>query len=156
MQWCDLLSSPACHSQTPARSVAGHHGSRSMKMRILILALLALGGCAPMVQTAPVQLKPLADGASVRAVRFESNAEVRLDTGYTRTLAQSSVWKPAGRLAQGTVYRPADTVFTIEGRQVHEAYLVIQDKRLVGFYLPGEQSYSPLTTAVPITTGEIQ
>ncbi len=109
-----------------------------------------------MIQTAPVQLMPLTDGATVPAIRFETDTDLRLDTGYTRTLARSSIWKPAGLLPQGTVYRPAGTVFTIEGRQVHEAYLVIQDKQLIGFYLPGEQTYSPLSTAVPITTGEIQ
>ncbi|WP_115682617.1 hypothetical protein [Cupriavidus taiwanensis] len=127
-----------------------------MKNRLLLIALLTLAGCAPMIQTAPVPLTPLTNDAVVPAIRFETSADLRLDTGYTRTLARSSVWKPAGRLPQGTVYRPAGTVFTIEGRQVHEAYLVIQDKRLVGFYLPGEQSYSPLSMAVPITTGEIQ
>ncbi|MFX8297360.1 hypothetical protein ABTL30_20295, partial [Acinetobacter baumannii] len=61
-----------------------------------------------------------------------------------------------GTVPQGVVYRPVGTIFTIEGRQVHEAYLVIADQRLVGFYLPGEQAYSPLSTAVPITTGEPQ
>ncbi|KAF7962993.1 hypothetical protein AWV80_15020 [Cupriavidus sp. UYMU48A] len=127
-----------------------------MKKRLLLIALLALAGCAPMIQTAPVQLMPLTDGATVPAIRFETDTDLRLDTGYTRTLARSSIWKPAGLLPQGTVYRPAGTVFTIEGRQVHEAYLVIQDKQLIGFYLPGEQTYSPLSTAVPITTGEIQ
>ncbi|MBY4732252.1 hypothetical protein M4D49_13035 [Cupriavidus pauculus] len=127
-----------------------------MKKQLSLIALVALAGCAPMIQSAPVDLTPLTESAATPAIRFENNADLRLDTGYTRMLASSSIWKPVGRLPQGTVYRPAGTVFTIEGRQVHEAYLVIQDKQLVGFYLPGEQTYSPLSTAVPITTGEIQ
>jgi len=127
-----------------------------MKKRLSLIVLLAFTGCAPMIQSAPADLLPLTNNAAAPAIRFETNTELHLDTGYTRTLARNSIWKLVGRLPQGAVYRPAGTVFTIEGRQVHEAYLVIHDKQLVGFYLPGEQNYSPLSTAVPITTGEIQ
>lgn len=75
---------------------------------------------------------------------------------YYNWMAAKSVWKPVGRVPQGAVYRPVGTIFTIEGRQVHEAYLVLNDKKLVGFYLPGEQNYSPLSTAVPLTFGETE
>lgn len=57
-------------------------------------------------------------------------------------------------MPQGDVYRPVGTIFTIEGRKVHEAYLVIRDRTLGGFYLPGEQNYSPLSTAVALNLGE--
>ena len=43
-----------------------------------------------------------------------------------------------GNLPQEQVLKPIDAVFTIEGRQIHEAYLVVADDHLVGFYLPGE------------------
>lgn len=119
------------------------------------IAVIGLGACAPMVATAPAALT--ADNtASPSRIQVTTPAEIRLETGYTRTLAAGSRWQRVGTLPQGSVYRPVGTIFTIEGRQVHEAYLVIADGRLVGFYLPGEQAYSPLSKAVPITTGESQ
>jgi len=126
-----------------------------LQLAAACIAVAALGGCAPMVSTAPATL--VTDyAAGVSRIQLKAPAEVRLETGYTRTLAAGSNWQRAGTLSQGAVYRPVGTIFTIEGRQVHEAYLVIADQRLVGFYLPGEQAYSPLSKAVPITTGEPQ
>ena len=119
------------------------------------IAVACLGACAPMVSTAPATLVT-DSGTEPSRIQLKSAAEIRLETGYTRTLAAGSNWQRVGTLPQGAVYRPVGTIFTIEGRQVHEAYLVIAGQRLVGFYLPGEQAYSPLSTAVSITTGESQ
>ncbi len=109
-----------------------------------------------MIATMPASIEPTMDAASARAIQLRTPAVIKLDTGYIRTLANKSVWKPIGRLPQGIVYRPVGTIFTIEGQQVHEAYLVVRDKTLVGFYLPGEQNYSPLSTVVPLNFGEIE
>lgn len=114
----------------------------------------SLPACAPMIATAPANVELAPAGAPPHSIQLQSPAEIKLDTGYTRTLPDKSAWKSIGTLPQGTVYRPIGTIFTIEGRQVHEAYLVIRDKTLVGFYLPGEQNYSPLTNAVPLKLGE--
>ena len=54
----------------------------------------------------------------------------------------------AGAIAQGTVYRAAQGVFTLEGANIHEAYLVLRGQELVGFYLPVEQAFSPLKDPV--------
>ncbi|WP_316680814.1 hypothetical protein [Ralstonia flaminis] len=126
-----------------------------MHLAAACIAVVALGACAPMVSTTPAALATDNTTAPSR-LQLKASTEVRLETGYTRTLAAGSNWQRAGTLSQGAVYRPVGTIFTIEGRQVHEAYLVIADQRLVGFYLPGEQAYSPLSKAVPITTGEPQ
>jgi hypothetical protein len=75
---------------------------------------------------------------------------IRLSTGYTRTVAARSRWRSVGVLPQGTVYRPVDSVFAIEGRQVHEAYLVLRGASLQGFYLPGEGNYSALLDEIPL------
>lgn len=119
------------------------------------IALIGLGACAPMVPTAPAALA-VDSAASPMRIQMTAPAEIRLDTGYTRTLAAGSRWQRVGMLPQGDVYRPVGTIFTIEGRQVHEAYLVIAGGRLVGFYLPGEQAYSPLSKAISISTGASQ
>ncbi|KJK21262.1 hypothetical protein UB46_28290 [Burkholderiaceae bacterium 16] len=117
---------------------------------------LALLGCAPMIATAPASVELAQSGAAARPIKLLAPAHIQLDTGYTRQLAAHSVWKRVGSAPQGEVYRPVGTIFTIEGRQVHEAYLVLKGNKLVGFYLPGEQNYSPLSTAVPLTLGEIE
>jgi hypothetical protein len=111
-------------------------------------------GCAPIIPTRPATIEPQPGSVPSHTVKLLASAEIALDTGYFRTLADKSIWRPVGRLPQGTVYRPVGTIFTIEGRQVHEAYLVIRDSKLVGFYLPGEQNYSPMSNAVPLNLGE--
>jgi hypothetical protein len=85
----------------------------------------------------------------------EQVATIQLASGYRRTIATQSRWRVVGTLPQGQVLRPIGTVFTIEGRQVHEAYLVVMNSNLVGFYLPGESHFSPLDKPVPLTLGDL-
>jgi hypothetical protein len=113
---------------------------------------IALAGCAASVETAPVVFiaQPGAD------IQLTQAAEVALATRYTRSLPQGSKWRKTGTVPQGSVYRAIDTVFTIEGRNVHEAYLVIGPQRqLVAFYLPGEGSLSPLSAPIPLSYKEM-
>ncbi|AXV76815.1 MULTISPECIES: hypothetical protein [Ralstonia solanacearum species complex] len=120
---------------------------------LIVLGALALTGCAPSIPVQEAQLA--ASEMPPRPVRvLQREATVRLYTGYERKLAEGSRWRPIGSLPQGEVLRPVDSVFTIEGRQVHEAYLVVSDTRLVGFYLPGEAHFSPLATSLSLTFGE--
>jgi hypothetical protein len=116
------------------------------------LALSAvLAACASPVQTTAVKFAPSTGGE----VSLGSNVQITLSTGYSRTLGQGSRWRKVGTVPQGDVYRPVDTVFTIEGRNVHEAYLVLNASRaLVAFYLPGESNLSPLPAPVLLTLKE--
>ncbi|MBC5785180.1 hypothetical protein H8N03_19695 [Ramlibacter sp. USB13] len=118
--------------------------------RAAVLAALALvAGCAAEVKVVPAQLAPLARPAP--DVVVASDLPVRLSTGYTRTVPQKTRWRAVGTLAQGTVYQPLDTVFAIEGRHVHEAWLVLRGADLQGFWLPAENHYSGLERAIPMT-----
>lgn len=117
---------------------------------------LLLSACAPMIATTPSTIEAVSRTDMIRRVQLLEATTIKLDTGYSRTLSEKSAWSMVGRLPQGEVFRPVNTIFTIEGRQVHEAYLVVRDKTLVGFYLPGEQNYSPLSNAVPLKLGEIE
>ncbi|REE92543.1 hypothetical protein [Cupriavidus plantarum] len=132
--------------------------SPSSRVKTILAALalcVALPGCAPMIQTTPANIEPVQSSAGARAVWLKDTTRIKLDTGYTR-LVPAGKWTAVGRLSQGTVYRPVGTVFTIAARQVHEAYLVVHEKTLVGFYLPGESSYTPLNNAVPLSLGETE
>lgn len=119
---------------------------------LILAACLGLGACAPMVQRLPSRLDAIdADRLQMQRIRLAHSAEVKLDTGYTRMLPAASVWALAGHITQGDVYKPVNSVFTIEGSQVHEAWLVIRSGMLNGFYLPGEQMYSPLSSPLPLS-----
>ncbi len=109
-------------------------------------------GCAAMVPLDTVRSEPLAVGDAQRIV-VRREASIALATGYRRTVRAGSLWERTGRLPQGDVYRPVNAVFNIEGRQVHEAWLVISNGKLVGFHLPGESRYSPLTPPLTLDIG---
>ena len=117
------------------------------------LLLVLAAACAPMVTSHPALLDT-ATSAGRHDLRIAAPTTLTLPTGYRRTLGTDVTWRAVGRLPQGRVYRPVDSVFTIEGQQVHEAWLVVDETRLVGFYLPGESRYSPLDTQVRLPTGE--
>ena len=112
-----------------------------------LLALALLAGCAAEVKVVPAQLAPLTHAAP--EIVAASDLPVRLSTGYTRTVPRQSRWKAVGSLAQGTVYQPLNTVFAIEGRHMHEAWLVLRGGALQGFWLPGEDHYAGLEQPIP-------
>ncbi|HET8746801.1 MAG TPA: hypothetical protein VFM98_14435 [Ramlibacter sp.] len=119
-----------------------------------LAAAILLCACAAEVPVAHANLVPLT--APAPDLQLASDLPVSLSTGYTRTVPAKTRWRAVGALPQGTVYRPLDTVFAIEGRQIHEAYLVVRGTTLQGFFLPGEGNYSALPSGIqlPIETGE--
>lgn len=120
------------------------------------LAAMLLAGCASAVRTEAANFTPLATGQPATVVRLTGDATVKPASGYPRTLKSGSQWRLAGQVTQGQVFRPVNSVFTIEGRQVHEAYLVVSGGKLVGFYLPGEANYAALDVPVPLSIGDSQ
>ena len=111
--------------------------------------MLVLAGCA--VQQTATQIVPLAAEQEAQQRTLAQALELQLDTGYKRSLKQGSRWTHIGRVQQGEVYKPYQDVFTLEGAHVHEAYLVVDNGVLVGFYLPAERAYSPLGQRPSIT-----
>lgn len=128
------------------------HHSIALPATAAITALL-LCACAATVPAEPARFAPLAAGATAPAVRLRSQVDLKLSTGYTHVLPEGSQWRAVGTLPQGTVYQRVDGVFSIEGRHVHEAYLVVDRSALQGFYLPGEGNYSPLSPSVSLPLG---
>jgi hypothetical protein len=107
--------------------------------------VLLLGGCA--VQQTATQITLEASGQAAEYV-LAAPVELKLNTGYQRSLKQGSRWLRVGRVPQGEVYKPYMDVFTVEGAHIHEAYLVVDGSQLVGFYLPAERSYTNLDQRV--------
>jgi hypothetical protein len=108
-----------------------------------------LAGCADIrgvsANLAPVTAGSLdphqADDAQSRVITLASDLHLQPSVGFDRTLRKGTEWSLTGSLPQGEVYRPRNTVFTLEDINVHEAYLVLSGGRIVGYYLPAEHSY---------------
>jgi hypothetical protein len=84
-------------------------------------------------------------------VVLERDEQITLVLPFSRVLQRSSEWHRIGRIPEGEVYRPVSGVFTIEGANVHEAHLVVKGTTVVGFYLPGERAFAPLTAPKTIS-----
>ena len=123
----------------------------NFKPQTYLCALLLLSGCAAGVTHTPAEIAPAAAAEQRRLVTVGQQIELRLDTGYTRVLKAGSQWQRVGSIAQGEVYKPHQDIFTLEGTHVHEAYLVIANDRLAGFYLPVEHGFSPLKQQISLT-----
>jgi len=118
-----------------------------MALRVLMfpLVLLVLAGCASEVTRYSSQLSAASPAEAKDVLRLSAAVEVNLDTHYTRTLKSGSRWARVGTTPQGTVYRPVDSVLTLEGANIHEAYIVVDGGRLTGYYLPVERAFSPIS-----------
>jgi hypothetical protein len=68
--------------------------------------------------------------------------------GYRRMLRAGSRWEQCGTISQGDVYKSRDQVLTVECSNIYEAYLVMSNGKLCGFYLPIEKAYVSLPTGM--------
>lgn len=117
------------------------------------LAVILALGCAAELARAPIGFTPSA-GGEPRTLRVREAVPVTPSTGYTKVVKAGSTWRHVGSLPQGEVYRPVGDVFTVEGANVHEAYLVLAQGQVVGFYLPGEGAFAPLPDKVLLPTDQ--
>lgn len=140
------------HTQFHANASLRRVVTSSAQVFTAIALAVALSGCVG-VTTSPARLSRVSTDNAHTAVLAKS-VFFKLDTGYERMLPEGAVWREAGSLPEGTVYRPVGRVLTVEGSQVHEAWLVVSNERLVGFYLPGEAAYSPLSAVVSLNLKE--
>lgn len=74
---------------------------------------------------------------------------VRFATGAPGLIRKGTQWRRVGRIPQGEVHAPVGNAFALGDARQPEAYLVTVGGRLVGFYLPVEQAFSPLDLAAP-------
>ena len=116
---------------------------------LLAVCLIFAAGCAHDVVRQPVTLVPAA-ATSSQVFEIQQDAEIVLDSGYSRRLARGSRWAEAGSLPQGQAYKSVGSVFTVEGAHVHEAWPVVSGGELVGFYLPVEKAFVPLSARARI------
>ena len=125
---------------------------RTAIMALCVGAALA-SGCASEVKRVPVEVTTSVPEAGRRFVTTVP-VEARPESGYSRTIRADTEFVVVGRIAQGLVLKPTQTVLTLEGAHMHEAYAVHRDGTWVGFYLPVERAYSALPLPVPMPLQE--
>lgn len=124
-----------------------------VKKPILVFALfvlLQLIACAPEVKTNFVRLNSIRSKDALKSIYLVDDVTIYLPTGYKRKLRLGTRWDFVGQMANGDVYKPYNQVFTVEGAHVHEAYIVVFNGQLVGFYLPVEKAFSPLSSKITL------
>jgi hypothetical protein len=129
-------------------------GGGSLKKAIAVLFVFVLSACAfdvVRVKQIPAQLET--GGAGKSSFVLEKELNVNLDTGYKRKLKVNTNWTYAGTISLGDVFRTGDQVLTVEGSNIHEAYIVVSSGKLVGFYLPVERTFCPLSEQKSLAMG---
>ena len=105
------------------------------------------------VKQIPTQIKT--NQVSLPSFKLEKDIDFSCGTGYNRKLKQGTRWNYVGTVTYGDVYKTNDQILTVEGSNIYEAYIVVSNDKLVGFYLPAEQSYSPLSKPKELHIKEI-
>jgi hypothetical protein len=117
------------------------------------LIVVGITACASEVERSSVRFSSYSEDAQRTMLHIPEALTLTPSTGYSETLKAGSTWERTGAIPQGDVYRPVGMVFSVEGANRHEAYLVISADRIVGFYLPGEEAFAPLPQPVPLAAG---
>jgi hypothetical protein len=118
----------------------------------LLAAILLLAGCAfdlANIHPTPITLTPCRQNCKSLTIT-QAIVLTNITCGYDRTIKQGSTWKLTGNVPQGEVYKPVNACFTLECSNVFEAYLVLREKMIVGFYLPVEKGFVPLNKPTPL------
>lgn len=115
--------------------------SRVLITFLAICELAFLVGCASDIARQPVYFEANKNSSFSEKRIIREDTSVTFTTGYKRIIRKGSTWVSVGGLPQGTVYAPSDSVFTVEGSNIHEAYLVVVKGNLIGYYLPVEKSF---------------
>ena len=108
---------------------------------VLLTGLLV--ACAADLPRTPTNLGPT--GGPAKVLRINAPVPLTHSIAYPRTLEAGSVWRQIGTIPEGDVYKIENSVFTVEARNVHEAFIVVKDQAVVGFYLPVEKAFSSLS-----------
>ena len=121
----------------------------SSKMMFLIFGFCSIVfvGCAfdlVHVKQIPTQINSSQLGKT--SWKLINEVEVSYGTVYTRQLKSGTKWDYVGKVEQGYVYKTNDQILTVEGSNIFEAYIVILEDNIVGFYLPVEKSYTPISS----------
>jgi hypothetical protein len=128
----------------PRYNVGGGQMRHVLIRNLPLLIVAGIAACASELERSAVRFSPYSKDDQHTVLRIPEALTLTPSTGYSKTLKAGSAWQRTGAIPQGDVYRPVGMVFSVEGANRYEAYLVISNDRIVGFYLPGEEAFAPL------------
>ena len=105
---------------------------------LLIAGAFFAYGCADVPQR-PVSAPQIEFSSAIPRLITIAAAE---NLPHSGKIPDKRLWRYVGSVPEGAVYRPLNATFTVEAKHVHEAYLVLKDTQLVGYYLPVEGTIS--------------
>jgi hypothetical protein len=118
------------------------------KFAAIVGVLATCAACAPEIVRSTIPFVQKTD--SRETIQLTRSATIPNYSGTGTQVFIGTRWDYVGDVSYGKVYRSKDTVFFLRGANTHEAYLVIKDNKLLGFYLPGDKAWSPLEPALDI------
>lgn len=120
----------------------------------LLCCALLLTACAIPVKQIPLK-QPLTRSTGA-GFTLTGDISTGVGTGYGRVLRKGTRWQEIGTIEHGAVYRSLDQTLTVEGFNVHEAFIVVSGNQLVGFYLPVEKTFTPASSQVALPTQPLE
>ena len=135
-------------------SVRAEKGDQEMQKAIvfvLLLSIFPLAGCAFDLAHVSFTPTPFASRTDTnRSFTLRETINITSAPCYRRTLRQDTKWDLVGTISEGEVYKSRDQVMTVECSNIHEAYLVISEGSLVGFYLPVEKGFVKISDSIKL------
>ena len=98
--------------------------------------IILIVGCAFDVVRVNQTPAHLTTQSAISSWKLLDDVDVRLGTGYSRKLKKETKWDYVGSIESGDVYSTKDQILTVEASNIFEAYIVVSDDNLIGFYLP--------------------
>jgi len=111
------------------------------KLYSLALVLL-LSACSATQVRLDTQLQPTNSPA---LYQLQSTVKIKASNATPSTLKENTTWSKVGAIEQGIVYKTKDQVVIVNSFDVHEGYIVVNDGKVVGYYLPVEKSFVAVT-----------
>lgn len=112
----------------------------------LAVALLP-AGCADAPQTT-TQFVSASDSSSV-VLTQNTTVPMPLMVRATNPLLKGTVWRTIGHCDQGDIYSTNDQTITITTANQRQAWPVVHDGQVVGFFLAVEKTFTPASKPVP-------
>jgi len=82
---------------------------------------------------------------------LQESVDIPLGTGFPTHLKAGTRWHRVGQTPYGAVYSTTDQIVKVEASNIYEAWLVMADQTVKGFYLLVEKTFVQASHPVPVT-----
>lgn len=103
-----------------------------------VVATVLVSGCS--VTQVPVG-EPLVAQDNSPSVALQTPVHIELAGARDVLLRAATIWESIGTIERGTVYSSEDQLVVVESYNTRQAYIVVDDDQVVGYYLPVENSF---------------